>query len=295
MAAGSLSLEAKPGNEDAKSEPLTIKMSGNVAQLTSSKLSQDSPATPLTTPAANLKRPLLTPPSSDEKTKPSRKKGRFSENIDHEFITNQEQQALLQVCESSINEAITSLASAGEPRYTWSDIATSQVAMILASPEVKERAKFWSWSAPSATSFINTYQIPISAFVQGLWCDERDTERALAANKAAWVGDAILRLQTIKRLNKLAGYTSAQEQEFLNTLSGRNLHCEFLHRNYQTRGSRIATSEQKHQLSSQIEHAILFAGRPKLVRIPLPCRLNSPITGNITSFGIANRRVAPIL
>lgn len=181
------------------------------------------------------------------------------------MVANEPQRPILNVPESVIDEAIKVPSSARQT--AWSPVDPDEVVLAFASPEVRERANRSSWSPISATAFMNRYQYPLAAFIQGLWCDEKDTERAMAANRAAWIGDAVLRLQTIKCIDKLNGYTAAQQQEILDTLSGRDFHT-FLHRKYKTTDPLIATASHKHQLS-QIENANVLARFPRLVRIPL--------------------------
>jgi hypothetical protein len=221
--------------------------------------------------AASRKRSHISPPSSAEQDKPMKKRPKHDQAEQEEDEEDEEegsiehQPLIIRVPRAVIDKAHKGRSSA--PRVAWSPVNVNEIILAFASPDVAQRAQRSSWSPTSAAAFMNRYQYPLVAFVQGLWCDEKDTERARAANKAALIGDAILRLQTIKRIDKLADRTPEQEQELLDTLLARDFHSTFLYRKYKTTDPSIASSSHKHQLSSQIEHAFVFIGLPKLVRI----------------------------
>jgi hypothetical protein len=237
----------------------------------------DAKTTLRSTPVATLKRSHSSPPSSAEQDKPMKKRPKHGQVADKEEEDEEEQEQhqplIIRVPRAVIDKALKGRSNA--PRVTWSPVNANEVALAFTSPDVMARAQRSSWSPSSAAAFLNRYQYPLVAFVQGLWCDEKDTERAVAANKAALFGDATLRLQTLKRIDKLVNLNPEQQQEFLDTVLGRECHNRFLHRTYGTTDPSIASWAHKHYLSSQIEHAIAFAGFPKLVRPPPSLRNSS--------------------
>lgn len=147
----------------------------------------------------------------------------------------------------------------------WQPVIADDVAFSFGQPDAQVRINRSSWVPTWAAEFMNKYEYPMTAFMQGLWCDEKGTERSVAANKAALAGDAVLRLQIIKRMDQLVGFTPEQLQEILDRLSGREYQAAFLHNKFRTKDPAISSLTLKHYLGSQLEHAVVYAGKQKKV------------------------------
>ena len=227
-------------------------------------------ALPNTPSAASLKRSHSSPPSSADDEKPSKKKPKpyqspAEEKEEKDLESEVQQPLILSIPRNVVKKTLKEFSKRNQ--ILWTPIDPSEVVLAFADADEAARAQQSSWTPNTAAMFMNKYHYPLVAFIQGLWCDEKVSERARAANKAALTGDAILRLQVVKRVDKVDNYTPEQQQELLDTILGRDFQSGFLHRTFQTSNPTIASAAQRHQLSSQVEHVLVFAGLPKLVRI----------------------------
>lgn len=123
------------------------------------------------------------------------------------------------------------------------------------------------WTVPNVHKLCNEFHYPLAAFIQGLWADERDSERALKANMAALVANALLRVRMVKRINDLGDLRSpVEKQELISEMVSREIAAKWLHRNFGTPDPCSISANLQHYLSSQLEHLLYYSPNQKTVR-----------------------------